>query len=192
MRASASRSSPEAWAALPGQRQGRAGLQASWGHRVPTVVFVDGCFWHGRLNDAVSINRHVAQPHHGLGLLAEREGRAEDAIARYLEALAVDPGFVPSRANLARVYFDQGRLELARAAWSWLALSQLMQGRALEAVRSAQQALALDRDDALATYVLAMALSSRRDPSARGWLERAMTLAPGVPALHYALSRHAK
>lgn len=227
-----------------------------------------------RLGDAVSVNRHVAQPHHGLGVLCERQGSPQDAIAHYLEALAVDPGFVPSRANLARVYFDQGKLEHAReqflrlteaapeapqgwaglietlsrlgrgseadqvleranarvgdapalrlhrarramrradwaqadalletlltepaplagAAWAWLGLSQLMQGRAGEAVGSAQRAIALDREDALATYVMAMALSARRDPAAGPWLRKAMTLAPGVGALHYALAHTA-
>lgn len=67
-----------------------------------------------RLEKAVSINRHVAQPHHGLGVLCEREGAAERAVGHYKAALEVDPGFAPSRANLARLYFVSGHLDYAR------------------------------------------------------------------------------
>jgi tetratricopeptide (TPR) repeat protein len=55
----------------------------------------------------------VAQPHHALGVLAERQARPDEASRNYYEALAVDPGFGPSRANLARLLFDAGMLEEA-------------------------------------------------------------------------------
>jgi Flp pilus assembly protein TadD len=60
------------------------------------------------------LNPDVAQPHHALGVLAEQEQRRDEAAARYREALAVDPGFAPARANLARLLFEGGRLEEAR------------------------------------------------------------------------------
>jgi len=60
------------------------------------------------------INPDVAQPHHGLGVLAERQGRADLASRHYRNALAVDPGFAPSRANLARLYFNAGNLWQAK------------------------------------------------------------------------------
>jgi tetratricopeptide (TPR) repeat protein len=225
-----------------------------------------------KLEKAVSINRNLAQPHHGLGVLCEREGLHAKATEHYRAALEVDPGFVASRANLARLYFDSGRLDYAReqflrlleaapdapqgyaglietlhrlgrieqadqvlaramervgdspairlykarsvlrqgrndeaesllgsltseggplagAAWGWLGLSRLVRGDVPGAISGAEHALSIDRDDALGTYVLAMALSARGDRDARAWLERAEKLAPGNPALRLELSR---
>ena len=59
------------------------------------------------------VNSDVAQPHHALGILAERQARPDEASQHYYAALAVDPGFAPSRANLARLLFDAGMLEEA-------------------------------------------------------------------------------
>jgi protein O-GlcNAc transferase len=59
------------------------------------------------------LNPDVAQPHHALGVLAERQARPDEASRHYYDALAVDPGFGPSRANLARLLFDAGMLEEA-------------------------------------------------------------------------------
>jgi tetratricopeptide (TPR) repeat protein len=59
------------------------------------------------------LNADVAQPHHALGILAERQARPDEASRHYYEALAVDPGFAPSRANLARLLFDAGMLDEA-------------------------------------------------------------------------------
>jgi Tfp pilus assembly protein PilF len=225
-----------------------------------------------KLEKAVSINRHLAQPHHGLGVLCEREGLHAKATEHYRAALEVDPGFVPSRANLARLYFDSGRLDHAReqflrlveaapdapqgyaglietlhrlgraeeadqvlvramdrvgdspqirlyaarralrqgqhdqaetllgsltteggalagAAWAWIGLSKLVRGDVAQAISGAEHALAIDRDDALGTYVLAMALSARGDRDARAWLERAEQLAPGNSTLRGELLR---
>jgi tetratricopeptide (TPR) repeat protein len=65
------------------------------------------------LTRARRLNPDVAQPHHALGVLEERESRPDRASAHYLEALRVDPGFAPSRANLARLYFNARRYERA-------------------------------------------------------------------------------
>jgi tetratricopeptide (TPR) repeat protein len=59
------------------------------------------------------LNADVAQPHHALGILAERQARPDEASRHYYEALAVDPGFAASRANLARLLFDAGMLDEA-------------------------------------------------------------------------------
>ncbi len=72
------------------------------------------------LERARRINEHVAQPHHGLGVLAERVGDREDAAAHYRAALAVDPGFAPTRLNLARVLFDANELYHAKAEFAKL------------------------------------------------------------------------
>ena len=57
------------------------------------------------------LNTDVAQPHHALGILAERQARPDEASRHYYDALAVDPGFAPSRAPLARLLFDAGMLD---------------------------------------------------------------------------------
>lgn len=65
------------------------------------------------LERARRLNPDVAQPHHALGVLAERERRPDRASVHYREALAVDPGFLPARANLSRLLFNAGHLEAA-------------------------------------------------------------------------------
>ena len=47
-------------------------------------------------------------------MLAERERRPDIAAEHYRDALKVNPGFGPSRANLARVLFAAGRFDEAR------------------------------------------------------------------------------
>lgn len=59
------------------------------------------------------LNADVAQPHHALGILAERQARPDEASRHYYDALAVDPGFAPARANLARLLFDARMFEEA-------------------------------------------------------------------------------
>jgi tetratricopeptide (TPR) repeat protein len=59
------------------------------------------------------LNPDVAQPHHALAMLAERERRPDLASQHYYEALRVDPGFVPSRENLGRLLFRGGFVEEA-------------------------------------------------------------------------------
>ena len=59
------------------------------------------------------INPDVAQPHHALGVLEERERRPDRASAHYYEALRVDPGFAVARDNLARLLFAGGYVEEA-------------------------------------------------------------------------------
>jgi tetratricopeptide (TPR) repeat protein len=207
------------------------------------------------------INADLAQPHHALGVLAERERRPDVAAEHYREALKVNPGFGSSRANLARMLFaaaryDEAReqflrlveadpgllagraglaetlLQLdrqeesdavvdkalhdlgqapelgllvarrkirqgdsaaaetmllaltgssddnARAAWSWVAMARLSRGDSTGALEACERTFALDRNDALATYVVAMALRSTGDGRALAWLERAHLLAP--------------
>ncbi|HKO53380.1 MAG TPA: tetratricopeptide repeat protein [Polyangiaceae bacterium] len=63
------------------------------------------------LTRARRLNPDVAQPHHALGVLAERERRPDLASQAYYEALRVDPGFAPSRANLAHLLYDSGLYE---------------------------------------------------------------------------------
>jgi Flp pilus assembly protein TadD len=96
---------------------------------------------------ARALNRDLPAPHHALGLLSEKAGRGVEAEVHYREALKVDPGFAPARANLARRLFGRGQYEDAReqfqrlrqvapddvGAWTGEAESLLQLGRAAEA-----------------------------------------------------------
>jgi tetratricopeptide (TPR) repeat protein len=218
------------------------------------------------------INSDLAQPHHALGVLAERERRPDVAAEHYREALRVNPGFAASRANLARMLYAAGRyddareqflrlveveptslvgrtglaetlLQLgrddesdavvdravrdfgnrpelllldarrrlrrgdavaaqavllpltgakddnARAAWSWIAMARLSLGDHAGALEACESAFALDRDDALATYVVAMTLRATHDNRALTWLERAHLLSPHNAVLSDELTR---
>lgn len=66
------------------------------------------------LRHARDLNGDLPAPHHAIGLLAQRRGLEKEAEKSYREALVVDPGFAPSRANLARLYFQQGKFDAAR------------------------------------------------------------------------------
>ncbi len=215
------------------------------------------------LTRARRVNPDVAQPHHALGVLAERERRPDLASRDYYEALRVDPGFAPSRSNLAHLLYDGGRYEdallqfkrlvevapdavearaglaatllhlervaeagtvinealavfptspelailaarldirrgafaeavarlsplthehtdLAVSALSWLAAAELAQGHPSDAVRTAERAIALAPDDALASYTLGVGLKKLGDPAAERWLARASALSPGA------------
>jgi tetratricopeptide (TPR) repeat protein len=219
------------------------------------------------LTRARRLNPDVAQPHHALGVLAERESRPDRASAFYMEALRVDPGFAPARANLARLYFNarryeraaleyrrlvevapseplavsglvdsllalgrvaeaddllakaterfphspelkllgarrdlrQGRFEkvladltplaarnddTAVAALGWMATAELASGRPRLAIGAARRALSLIPDDAVATYVLAVALAEVDRKRAVPWQARVRELMPDHPWLN--------
>ena len=116
-----------------------------------------------KLDEAVDINRNIAQPHHGLGLLAERREQWARAAEHYREALRVDPGFVPARANLARLYFEGDQLDHAREqflrlvqiapedphGWAGLADSLYRLGRDEEAEQVIEEASATLGDEPL-------------------------------------------
>lgn len=78
---------------------------------------------------ARSLNENLPHPHHGLGVLAHKQLRLHDADAHYRQALKVDPGFVPSRANLGRLLFDAGSLEEARVQFARLIEAAPRDGR---------------------------------------------------------------
>jgi tetratricopeptide (TPR) repeat protein len=66
------------------------------------------------LEKARDINPDLPAPHHGLGLLFDARDMGREAELNYRAALKVDPGFAPSRWNLARRLFARGAFEEAR------------------------------------------------------------------------------
>lgn len=116
------------------------------------------------LTRARRLNPDVAQPHHALGVLAERERRPDLASRNYYEALRVDPGFAPSRNNLAHLLYDGGLFEDALVQFK----------RLVEVEPSAVDALA---------GLAATLLHLERVNEAGDVIERALGLAPESPEL---------
>lgn len=127
------------------------------------------------LTRARRLNPDVAQPHHALGVLAERERRPDLASQNYYEALRVDPGFAPARANLAHLLYAGGLYEDALvqfrrlvevapdviAAHVGLAATLLHLERVTEAHEVIDSALAASPDDP-ELAILAARLEIRR------------------------------
>lgn len=93
---------------------------------------------------ARSLNRDLPAPHHALGVLAEAQGDGPAAEAFYRDALKVDPGFGPSRANLARRLFSRGQFENAREQFQ--RLREVEPGAADGWAGEAEALLRLDRE----------------------------------------------
>jgi len=79
--------------------------------------------------------------------------------------------------------------DIGRAAWSWISAARLARADFTGAFEAAERAFALDRDDPVATYVVAMALRATKDRRALAWLERAHLLAPHNPVVSSELER---
>jgi tetratricopeptide (TPR) repeat protein len=75
------------------------------------------------------------------------------------------------------------RDELGAAALSWVATAELSRGELDPAIAAARQALGLDPESSVATYVLAVCLAARGSPDAAPWLTRARRIAPTDPVL---------
>jgi tetratricopeptide (TPR) repeat protein len=83
-----------------------------------------------------------------------------------------------AEAETALLPVAAGRDDNARAAWGWIATARLARSDLTGAFEAAEKAFALDRDDPVATYVVAMALRAKKDRRALAWLERAHLLSP--------------
>jgi Flp pilus assembly protein TadD len=116
------------------------------------------------LTRARRLNPDVAQPHHALGVLAERERRPDLASRNYYEALRVDPGFAPARNNLAHLLYDGGLFEDA-----------LLQFKRLVEI----EPNAVDAHVGLAATLLHL----ERVSEASEVIEQALTIAPSDPEL---------
>lgn len=106
---------------------------------------------------ARDLNPDLPAPHHALGLLAdrrelerhERDPRSGGALGKeaeghYRQALKVDPGFVPARANLARRLFARSAHEEARA--QFLRLTQVAPDAPAGYIGLVECLFRLDRD----------------------------------------------
>jgi tetratricopeptide (TPR) repeat protein len=108
------------------------------------------------LSRAKRLNPDLAEPHHGLGVLAERGYRPDLAREHYQDALAVDPGFVPARSNLAGLFLEGGLYEDALVQFQ--RLYELAPESVLGHRGVAESLIALQRfDEALAVVEAALA-----------------------------------
>jgi tetratricopeptide (TPR) repeat protein len=130
-----------------------------------------------------------------------REAESDDVLERARENFGETPEIVvlEARRHLRRgsiaeaesllLPLTQGHDDTARAAWSWVAAGRLAAGDRAGALHAAERAFLLDRNDAVATFVVAIALAEAKDPRAASWLERARALAPRSPMLALELAR---
>lgn len=105
-----------------------------------------------------------------LAVLMQRQGRDEQAMAQYRQALHMDPYFVPARVNL---------VTLASGRQQWDAAEQLLrEGVALDKMPAA------DRGNL--AYMLGLLLVERGKPEeAVGWMEQAAVALPGNARIRY-------
>ena len=97
-----------------------------------------------------------------LGLLAAREGRSDEAIAYFQQALALSPDHLVALENLGNVYRQQKN-------WG-------------EARKLLDRAVSVGPNDAEANYSLGMVYAQLNDVDrAQNYLERALKLRPGYP-----------
>jgi tetratricopeptide (TPR) repeat protein len=88
-----------------------------------------------------------------------------------------------AEAEALLVPLAAGHDDMARAAWSWIAAARLAGGDVTSALAAAQKALLIDRHDAVATFIVAVALVDAKDARAGAWVARARDLAPRNPML---------
>jgi tetratricopeptide (TPR) repeat protein len=127
--------------------------------------------------EARALNRDLPAPHHALGVLAEAQAKGPDAESFYRDALKVDPGFAPSRANLARRLFGRGQYENAREQFQ--RLREVAPGAAEGWAGEAECLLRLDRE-AEAEAVVATGRAHAGDTPALLLLLARLRLAAGA------------
>src|SRR6185503_15855187 len=64
--------------------------------------------------DALRLDPGLAMAHHSLGLLADKEGREDDALSHWRAALERDPGHVDALFRLGSALARRGRADEAR------------------------------------------------------------------------------
>jgi tetratricopeptide (TPR) repeat protein len=109
-----------------------------------------------------------ATTHYNLGLLMSMTGRLADAEREYRRALALDPAHADARGNLGPLLVRMGRTR--------------------EAADELRRLVADDPENVSALTNLGVVLIQQgRARDARPYLEKALTLAPGVPQIEEAL-----
>lgn len=148
---------------------------------------------------AIKRNAKVSYYHCNLGLVLSAQGKLDAAIARYRQALALQPDYVEACNNLGNALMDQGKLEEAvtclrralslnpKVAETHNNLGNVLkdQGKLGEAVACYRQALALRPDYAEAHSNLGNALTvQKRLDEAVACYRQALALKPDIAEVH--------
>jgi Flp pilus assembly protein TadD len=138
--------------------------------RFGSAAFSSGDFTAARIRyqQALLKKPDDAEALNGLGLVMEREGQVQDAIAQFTRAATVSPNNWAYRFNLAHALGETG---------DW--------GRAIDEYRAAAT---LFPDDYATQYNLALALHKKGDDEgAIPEYRKAIAMAPGEPSFHLSL-----
>ncbi len=154
--------------------------------------------WEQRLR----INPNDARAHYNLGIVLQRAGDTEGAIAHYQQAIRLKPDDDTAFNNLGNALARAGRPEEAIARYEQalrispdhpethynLGIALWQTGRTADAIAHYEQALRLNPDYAEAHCNLGIALAQTgRIREAIGHLKQALRLKPGFAEAHYNL-----
>jgi tetratricopeptide (TPR) repeat protein len=140
-----------------------------------------------------------AEPHYKWGIVLMNQGRLQEAIGHYEQALRLNPDFPEAHYDWGNALMNEGRLQeaighyeqalrinpdFAKAHNNW-GDALMNQGRLQEAIGHYEQALRLNPDYAEAHYNLGLALEKMGSVTdAIPHLERALQLNPDLPSAH--------
>jgi len=130
-----------------------------------TLTWIQQSYWRDSVTlftHALAVSRENAVSHINLGIALEKEGRREEALQHYLEALRLEPNRPQVHGNLGNVLDAMGRFEEAVAqyqealrlrpgvapVYNNLGLAYAAQGRMEEAVSNYLEAIRLQPGDA--------------------------------------------
>jgi Flp pilus assembly protein TadD len=166
---------------LAGWRHGRTALVVSAG--IVLLVLMMSA-WHqvGHWKNSVTLLTHTVNmtadnwlAHNNLGVALKDQGRFEEAISHYAEALRIDPAYAVARSNLGIALAEQGKFEEAIEHFSEalriqpnyeeahynLGLALAKQGNVQEAIRHFSEALRIKPRYEEAHYNLGVALAKQ-------------------------------
>ncbi len=80
-----------------------------------------GLLNHGRIKEAIpeyeyalKLDPQNVDSLYGLAIACDKVGRRADALLLYQKTLAMDPGRLPARRNLAMIYYESGLIDQSR------------------------------------------------------------------------------
>ena len=150
-------------------------------------------------SDCVVKSPQKARPHNYLGLALDQQGRTEEAIQHYLQALRIKPDFEMAHNNLGVALDKQGRTEEAVShylkalqinpdyvnVYNNLGNALLKQSKAAEAVKHFNKALRLNPKFVIAYNSLSVALIRMGKPyEAIDHLQKALQIYPNHAVTH--------
>jgi Tfp pilus assembly protein PilF len=152
---------------------------------------------------ALDVTTNNYRAHNALGSVLSQQGRADDAIGHFREAVRLEPAYAEARTNLGAELAKQGHVDEAIAeyadalrvspglglAHNNLGLAYASQGRPEDALRECLEAVRLTPDNADFRYNAAVLLDAHGDrQEAITQLQAALALQPDHQAAERALA----